>query len=150
MKLKEGDWVRLRNGEIRGPLRDRANENDIWPWGEKCEKCGSSSHNSRYWFPDGTGDSDDPHHMGPSPYDIVEVIHRPNPLDALMQGLPTQDPYGDGDLAHWIASPMKDVGTSEQFHQVVDRAQRVLNYWRLRDQAHKINQEQKPSEFIED
>jgi hypothetical protein len=57
-------------------------------------------------------------------------------LDELMQGLPDEDPYMDGDLAHWIAEPMKDVGTTDQFHEVVNRAQKVLNYWRLRDQAH--------------
>jgi len=30
------------------------------------------------------------------------------------------------ETAHWIAAPMKDVGTFEQFHEVVDRAARAL------------------------
>lgn len=31
------------------------------------------------------------------------------------------------ELAHWIAAPMKDVGTIEQFHNVVERAEKLLS-----------------------
>lgn len=31
-----------------------------------------------------------------------------------------------GEVAHWIAAPMKNVGTVEQFHEIVDRAERAL------------------------
>lgn len=43
------------------------------------------------------------------------------------------------ELAHWIAAPMKDVGTFEQFHEVVDRAQKVIDLLRAREGAAHLN-----------
>ena len=43
------------------------------------------------------------------------------------------------ELAHWIAAPMKDVGTLEQFHEVVDRAQKVIDQLRAREEAAHLN-----------
>jgi hypothetical protein len=31
-----------------------------------------------------------------------------------------------GEIGHWIAAPMKDVGDLDQFHDVVDRATQVI------------------------
>lgn len=51
--LQSGIKVRLRNGAIRGPLRDRSSENERWPWGEACACCGQPSLNEMNWKPDG-------------------------------------------------------------------------------------------------
>jgi predicted transcriptional regulator len=37
-----------------------------------------------------------------------------------------------GDLAHWIAAPAKGIGF-EQFHDVVERAEKVINLLRARE-----------------
>ena len=42
------------------------------------------------------------------------------------------------ELGHWIASPMRNVGTSEQFHEVVDRAAEIINLLRSRTQGAKV------------
>lgn len=47
-----------------------------------------------------------------------------------------------GEIAHWVAAPMKDVGTFEQFHDVVDRAEAALtaalsSQWRGMESAPK-------------
>lgn len=34
--------------------------------------------------------------------------------------------YDPGELAHWVAAPMKDVGSFEQFHEVVNRAEKII------------------------
>lgn len=78
MKLTAGAMVVLRNGKIRGPLRDRTSDNCYWPWGESCPHCGqtySSWPHSYVWRPDGRAApyDDDQEHEN----DIVEVVKCP-------------------------------------------------------------------------
>jgi hypothetical protein len=48
-------------------------------------------------------------------------------IEAMREQLPSQSESEDlGEIAHWIAAPMKDVGTFEQFQEVVDRAEHAL------------------------
>lgn len=43
------------------------------------------------------------------------------------------------ELGHWVAAPMKDVGTCEQFHEVVDRAAHLADQIiYLREQIERI------------
>jgi len=43
-----------------------------------------------------------------------------------VMGRQVEDPENRGETAHWIAAPMKDVGTIQQFHEVVERADAVM------------------------
>ena len=45
----------------------------------------------------------------------------------------------EAELAHWIAAPMKSVGTIEQFHDVVARAEKVIKLLREREAAARLN-----------
>ena len=54
-----------------------------------------------------------------------------------------------GEIGHWVAAPMKDVGTFEQFHEVVARAEAVVKC--LRDYAADLpNRQQAEIEVLLD
>lgn len=56
--------------------------------------------------------------------DIIDLITDGQDVRDVPQGAPTR---GDlSEIGHWIAAPMKNVGTLAQFHEVVDRAVSVL------------------------
>ncbi len=66
----------------------------------------------------------------------VAVFENPKDLMGYLKMAESDDIL---EQAHWVAAPMKDVGTCEQFHEVVKRAKKVIELFKAREAALRQN-----------